>query len=357
MRSAPPSDVLDTRLRHQRLLGTPFRTVADAVRSLGAFQAQDYPGAKWSLGMRVARATDATIDAALDAGKIIRTHLLRPTWHFVAPDDLRWILALGAPQVKRIMSYSHRHVGLTAKTFTRAARVLERELARGRHRTREEVAALLAEEGMSGDGRWLAHLLLELEQEGLICSGKLKGKQQTYALVDEWVKPGPKVGRAEGVGRLAERFFRSHGPATWKQFAWWSGLTLKEARGGRAALDGLKIVTIDGTEWISPPGRPATRDPRQAFLIPEYDELLTGWAEIGIPRLMSDRRKGKPSFTFDRPILIAGTWRGNWRRTLGGRQVDLELERFGKWSAKDEGAVRREGERYARFIGMPVVVR
>lgn len=357
MNGAYPEQLFATRFRVQRFTGTPFRTAADAVRHLTAFQAQDYPGAKWSLGMRVARATDASIDAALNAGKIIRTHLLRPTWHLVTPEDLRWLLALGAPQVKRIMSYSHGHVGLTPKHFRTATKLLETELRAGNHLTRPEIAGMLAAAKLKGGARWLAHLILELEQEGLICSGRLKGKQQTYALVDEWVRPGPRYDRAESVARLARRFFESHGPATWKQFTWWSGLTMKEALGAREALEGLRVEMIGGVEWISPRSRSTSSQKPGAFLIPEYDEVLTGWAEIGIPRSIADRRKGKPSFTFDRPILIAGAWRGNWRRTLGAERVDLELERLGRWTAKEEGMVRKEGARLAKFLGVPVVVR
>lgn len=358
MSGSSPADLLTTRLRLQRFIGTPFRTAADAVRSLGAFQAQDYPGAKWSLGMRVGRATDASIDAALSAGKIIRTHLLRPTWHFVAPEDLRWILALGAPQVKRLLSYQHRELELDAKVVAKAARLIANGLAGGTHLTRDSVGEVLARGRLVCDGRRLAHLLLELEQEGLICSGRLQGKQQTYTLVDEWVAPGPSFTREESVVRLARRFFAGHAPATWTQFTWWSGLTRTETREVRDLLrKELEVERIGNVEWLGGPQRSTKVQQPIAFLIPEYDEILTGWAEIGIPRSIADRRKGKPTSTFDRPILIDGTWRGTWRRTMGAKQVALELERFGRWSVKEEGAVERERERYSRFIGMPVVIR
>src|ERR1041385_3729472 len=235
----PTTDILRTRLGIQRLTGTPFRTPQEAVRFFGAFQAQDLHGAKWSLGMRVKGAPDASLDAAIGAGKLIRTHVLRPTWHFVAPEDLHWMLALSAPQVTRIMSYQYPALELDGKLFARVYRILERGLAGGNHCTREEVKGLLARGKITGDVQRIAHILIEAEMAGVICSGRPNGKQQTYTLVEEWVPRGPQYARAEAVGVLAQRFFTSHAPATWKQFAWWSGLTLKEARLGIEALKGF----------------------------------------------------------------------------------------------------------------------
>ena len=349
------ADFLRTRLQIQRLTGTPFRSAADAVRFFGAVQSQDLHGAKWSLGMRVQDATDAALDAAIGAGKIIRTHVLRPTWHFVAPEDLRWMLALSAPQVKRSLSYQYGALELDDKLFRRTFRILEQGLAGGAQLTRPEVAALLARGKITGDGRRIAHILMEAELAGIICSGAPKGKQQTYALVEEWVAPGPAYARSEAIHELARRFFTSHGPATWKQFAWWSGLTRRETLEALEMLKPeLECDSIDGVEWLSPPSR-STRNQRPAtLLIPEYDELLTGWAEVGIPRSIADRRKGRPTNTFDRPVLHDGTWVGTWRRTIGNRRVTLEVERFGTWTRAMEKGVREAAERYAAFVGVPV---
>jgi hypothetical protein len=158
------------------------------------------------------------------------------------------------------------------------------------------------------------------------------------------------------VIELAQRFFASHGPATMKQFAWWSGLTVKEARMARESLKGVESEELSGVEWTWPRSRSARSQKPTALLIPEYDELLTGWADIGIPRTMADRRRGKPTNTFDRPILYGGKWVGTWRRTLGAKRVTIEIERFGKVSPGIEKALRREAGRYAAFIGMPVAL-
>jgi hypothetical protein len=349
-------DLLTTRLAVQRLTGTPFRTAQEAVRFFGAVQAQDYPGAKWSLGMRVKDATDRTIDAALAAGKIIRTHVLRPTWHFVTPEDLRWMLALSAPQVNRLGSYQYQELELGPKLFTKVHTLLQRGLAGGQQLTRAEVAQLLARGKIVGDGRRVAHILMEAELAGLVCSGAPRGKQQTYALVEEWVAPGPRYTRAEAVALLAQRFFASHGPATLKQFAWWSGLTVTEARKGREALRGVESEAVNGVEWISPLSRSTTDQKPTTLLIPEYDEVLTGWADIGIPRSIADRRRGKPTNTFDRPILYGGKWVGTWRRTIGPRVVGLELELFGRSSESARSALAREVARYEAFLGRKVAV-
>jgi hypothetical protein len=345
------------RLQTQRLTGTPFRTPQEGVRFFGAVQAQDYPGAKWSLGMRVRNASDAAIDAALSGGKIIRTHVLRPTWHFVAPEDLRWMLELSAPQVNRIGSYQYKELELDQRLFRKVHALLRQGLAGGRHLTRKEVAALLARGKITGDGRRIAHILMEAELAGMVCSGALQGKQQTYALVDDWVAPGPRYARADAVVRLAQRFFASHGPATMKQFAWWSGLPRRETLEALEALrESFACERIDGVEWISPPGRSTRHQRPTTLLIPEYDELLTGWAEIGIPRSIADRRRGRPTNTFDRPVLHGGEWVGTWRRTLGPKRVVLEIERFGKARPGLEKALRGEAERYARFLGLPATL-
>jgi hypothetical protein len=350
-----PIDLLPRRLAIQRLSGTPFRTAPEAVRFFGVVQAQDHLGAKWSLGMRVRNATDRTLDAALAAGTIIRTHVLRPTWHFVAPEDLRWMLALSAPQVNRLGSYQYRELELGPKLFTKVHALLERVLAGGRHLTRAEVAKELERGRIVGDGRRIAHILMESELAGVVCSGAPKGKQQTYALVEEWVAPGPRYARADAVVLLAQRFFTSHGPATMKQFAWWSGLSRRQTL---EALETLRKTceceTVDGVEWFFVPQRSTSRQEPTARLIPEYDEVLTGWADIGIPRSIADRRRGKPTNTFDRPILYGGKWVGTWRRTIGPKRVVIEIERFGKFSPAIEKALRAEAERYAAFVGMSV---
>lgn len=347
-------DLLKTRLRTQRLTGTPFRTAADAVRFLGAVQAQDLHGAKWSLGMRVQGATDLSLDAALGAGKILRTHVLRPTWHFVAPEDLRWMLALSAPQVNRVMSYQHRNLELDRKLFARIYALLERGLGGGNHLTRAEVSALLGRGKIVATGQRLGHILVETELNGVICSGRPRGKEQTYALLEEWVRPGPVYPRAEAIARLAQRFFTSHGPATWKQFAWWASLTVKEAQQAREALRGIDVEQVNGVEWLSPPQRTTTSKKPGALLIPEFDEVLTGWAEIGIPRTIADRRRGKPTSSFDRPILFDGAWIGNWRRTISIKEVVLEVWRIAKWTSAQERSVVTEGARFAKFLGRPV---
>ncbi|HTK57292.1 MAG TPA: winged helix DNA-binding domain-containing protein [Gemmatimonadales bacterium] len=359
MALSPARRLLLERFRVQRLHGTPFPTTAAAVGALCCVQSQDPLGAKWSLGMRVKGATDASIDRDYDAGKFLRTHILRPTWHYVLPEDIRWILALTSPHVLRANRTQEQRLGLTGKVLARCEQVIGKALEGGKHTTREGLGAALARAGIKAEGQKLAYVMMALELNALICSGAMQGKQHTYALLEERAggrRTGERIVREEAVAELLRRFVAGHAPATLKQFCWWSGLKLTEARKAREALkDSLAIESIDGTEWVSSPSRTTKSQQPAAHLIPEYDEVLVGTADIGIPRLMADRRiPGRTTNTFDRPLLIGGEWVGTWRRTVGPKRVVLEVERFGRFTREQAGAVEQAVAKYEAFVGLEV---
>lgn len=219
-------DILTRRLFAQRIAGDPFERPEDMVRWLVGVQSQDYAGASWSVGQRVGGATDDAVAAAFDDGRILRTHVLRPTWHFVAPEDLRWMLALTGPRIAGAMASYNRKMELTRAVFARANRAIERALRDGRHLTRAELKTHLerARIGTSGLNR-LAHIVMQAEIDGVVCSGPRVGNQFTYALLEERVPACRAWDRDEALGELAKRYFRSRSPATVHDFAWWSGLT------------------------------------------------------------------------------------------------------------------------------------
>src|SRR5258707_10282859 len=206
-------DVLRQRLSNEHLSQPQFDQPVDMVAWLGAVQAQDYAAAKWALGMRLKDATDAALDQAFNDGGILRTHVMRPPWHFGAPADIRWLLALTAPRVKALMSYYGRQWGVDDALLKRSRAVLTKALQGGRQLTRSEIDQALQAAGIQGSALALGHFAMHAELDALICSGPRRGKQFTYMLLDERVPPAPKLTRDEALAALTQRYFTSHGPA------------------------------------------------------------------------------------------------------------------------------------------------
>jgi hypothetical protein len=353
-----PRTAFNARLRTQRIAGPPFATPAAAVGFLGCVQSQDWLGAKWSLGMRVKGATDASIDAALDAGTILRTHILRPTWHLVTPEDIGWILDLTAPPILRANASLMRKFGVTPKGLTKALDIIARSLGDEGHQTRNQLRARLEQARIGTAGHQMAYIVMTAELTGLVASGVMQGKQQTYALMSERAPKKRVLAREEAVVELARRFFLSHGPCTIRRFCWWSGLTLTEVRKVREALkEGLKVQVIDGVEWFGPRVVGSRGGGVRAVLVPEYDEILVGQADLGIPRLIADRQGEIGANSFDKPLLIDGVWVGIWRRFVNPKGVDLEVVPHGKSSPAFKAAIETEVDRYRRFLGASVSLR
>src|SRR5262245_53103171 len=302
------------RLDNQRLRRATSRRPEEIVAWLGAVQAQEYPAARWGLGQRMGPgATDEAIRRAVDAGRILRTHVMRPTWHFVARDDIRWMLELTGPRVRRVMSHYFRRLELDA-LLTRAAAIFERALGDGPHLTRADLGVRLARRGVDAKGMRLGMLTMHAELEGLICSGAYNGKQLTYALVAERAPRAKTLTRDEALARLTKRFFASHGPATERDFAWWSGLTVADAKRGlemnrarREAIDGLTYWTIGRAPY-------SRRTNGVVHLLPVYDEYLIAYRDRdAVPHRVAliATGRGRP-LPFQHPVVIDGQLAGMW---------------------------------------------
>src|SRR5262249_29764738 len=275
-------DIVRQRLLNQQLSRPRFSKPEELVAWLGAVQAQDFAGAKWSLGLRLTGVSDADIERDFSDGKILRTHLLRPTWHFVARDDIRWLLALTAPRVQQANATMYRKLGMDSTVFKRSNDALARALAGGRRLTRDDLRATLDCSGVATEGQLrMSYLLMRAELDGLICSGGRRGRQFTYALLDERAPPVKLPRRDDALAELARRYFRSRGPATVQDFAKWSGLTVSDARRGLEAVQSvLQNELIDGQSlWFSPPARQVTRTARTAYLLSTYDEFISGYKD------------------------------------------------------------------------------
>lgn len=337
-----------------------FAAAEDAVRWSGAVQAQDYGGAKWGLGLRVHGATDAGVDAAFDRGAILRTHVLRPTWHLVLPEDLRWMLELTAPRVRLALATRDRQLGIDAAFTARCLDAIARALEGGRHLTRAEVDEALAERGVATSADQRTNVLIRAEVDGVVCSGPRRGKQHTYALLEERAAPAPSSaprGRDAALAALASRFFTSRGPATVKDFAWWSGLTLTDAkRGAASATPRLARHEASGKEYFAseaarPAGVAKRREPA-AYLLPNFDELMVPYVDCD---LMLDARHhakldARGSALLQNVILLGERVVGTWRRTLSTSTVSVVPTLFVRLDDGQKRALASAIDRYARFV-------
>jgi hypothetical protein len=348
------------RLRNQRLTGAPFETVEEVVRWLTAVQSQDYGGAKWGIAQRSRNATNAALDHLFDEGAILRTHVLRPTWHVVLPDDIRWLLALTGPRVHAVNAHYYRLLELDDATLQRSDGVIANALRGGRQLTRAELAQVLHDGGISASGPRLGYLMMHAELDGLICSGALRGKQHTYALLDERVPASSPLDLDEALAELARRYFAGHGPATLRDFAWWSGLRIGDARTGvELARDKLESGTVDGTTYWSADSTPVAAAPSsEAHLLPNYDEYLVAYKDHGIvfdPAL----REGQDveRVLGGHIVVVNGMVVGGWRRSVRAREAIVEMTLLRALDADEQASLQRSAASYGRFLELPVTMR
>ncbi len=338
--------MLATRLRNQRLTRTTFTRPEQVVAWLGAVQAQDYTGAVWGLALRARALTAGAIDRAFDEGRLLRTHVLRPTWHFVLPEDIRWMQALTGPRVRRLLATYDSRLEIDTRLMTRARRIIEAALDGGRALTRAELAAELARRGrIVAAGQRLAHIVMHLDLDPVICSGPRRGKHFTYALVAERAPNARTLKRDEAIAELSRRYFQSHGPATVRDFAWWSGLTMAEARiGAAAAPDDLLLH--------EPPGRGEVAG--ADYLLPNYDEYLIAYKDRGA--VIDDARVRNlgifTSLEYPHQVVLGGRVAGSWRRAIGAASASVTVKLYRRPSARERAALSQQADRYGRMLGL-----
>jgi hypothetical protein len=351
-------------MRNQRLIGPPFASAVEAVAALGAVQAQDYAGAKWGIGQRVRAVMDGDVEAVFDRGELLRTHVMRPTWHAVSPADIRWLQALTAPRVKAAMAYYDRRLALDARTLARAHDAMARALEGGRYRTRDELGQALARAGVAAAGQRLGHIMMHAELEALVCSGPRRGKQFTYALLDERAPAARKPARDEALAELVRRYFTSHGPAQLVDFAWWSGLTVADAKAGIAGVSpALKEVEVEGKRyWYAPGKAPSKPDAPVLHLLPNYDELLVAYKDHGVSvDAELTRGIGPRDIVFANHIIVLdGLVIGGWRRTektsKGKSAITVTFRLLRRLARAEKAALDEALEGYRRFTGAAVTV-
>ncbi len=351
----PPRSIPEWRTINQLIVSSQRLTPADVVRWMGMLQAQDYLAALWAVGLRASGATEASVEQALAERKIVRTWPARGTLHFVPAEDVRWMLSLLAPRVIALTNRRYLQLGLDGGDFERSRKILTQALRGGNILTRPEAYQALEAGGVSTEGQRGIHILGRLAMEGLICFGARQGKQQTFVLLEEWLPPGKALAREQALAEVTRRYFNSHGPATVHDFAWWSGLTLADARIGLelAALDLAELV-IDGTTYYQPlSSREGLWNEDCVHLLPAFDEYLVGYSDRSAvldPQVMKSVNAGGGMLS--PVILIDGRVAGTWKRTLKKDRVEVSPVWFDQPGEEQMAAFRQAAARYAEFLGL-----
>ncbi len=346
------------RLAAQRVGEHDFSTPVDVVRWMLALQAQDLPGVKWSVGLRQAAASVASVDAALDAGEVTRSWPLRGTLHLVASEDLRWLLALTTPRTITATARRRAALGLTTSELERARQIVGAALSGGRGHTRRTLLATLEAAGLSTAGQRGYHLLWYLAQTGTLVMGPTQGAQQSFVLLDEWVPhPDRHLERDEALGELALRYFRSHGPATERDLARWSGLTLMEVRRGLAVC-GARLATreIDGVSYhLAPETLASTARVIRVHLLPGFDEYLLGYGDRSAALAPEHSALVVPGSNgmFKPTIVAGGLVVGTWKAARSAREVVVHPSPFERLPAAVERELEQAVQVYGAFLGRP----
>jgi hypothetical protein len=351
------TDLVGARLRNQHLAVPRPGSAASLVGWMGAVQAQEFGPARWGLAQRLAGAPSAAdIEQEVESGAILRTHVMRPTWHFVAARDISWMQALTGGHVQRRMANYHRHFELTPRILTRALAVIERELRDGTHLTRAEIGQALGRAGIPAATMRLAHIVMHAEVAGLICSGPRRERHMTYALIAERALKGREMTRDEALAELTLRFFQSHGPATIPDFVWWSGLPTADAKRGLEMIRGAATVVRGRTYWSAGPplrstGPTKPRADRRPHvrLLPIYDEYLVAYRDRDlVPHGPPGITDGRRFAHFQHALIIGGQVAGTWRTSSGSEVLDIVPAR--RLPAAERDAVSRAEARYRRFL-------
>ncbi|HVD13720.1 MAG TPA: winged helix DNA-binding domain-containing protein [Actinomycetota bacterium] len=343
-----------------RLSGPRFGAPEEVVGWLGAVQSQDYGPAKWSVGQRTAGVGDAELDRAFADGTILRTHVLRPTWHFVLPAEIRWMLELTGPRVHALNAYYYRQLGLDQDVLAKATALLVGALRGGNQLTRKELAAVVEGAGIATKGFRFAYILMNAELNGVICSGALQGKQHTYALLEERAPQASGLGHDEALAELTLRYFTGHGPATEKDLRWWSSLTAADVTKG-LELVGPRLghEVVDGvTYWFAEPAPRLDTAAPTVHLLQGYDEYIVGYSES---KYVLDLAGTARSRIQDRAVpnhvlILDGQVAGHWKRTLKRGSVTIEAVLYAPFDHAQAAALQAAADRHGEFLGLPATV-
>lgn len=336
---------------------TASGSIVGSVRHLLALQAQDLPGARWAIGVRTPGTTERDVAAVLDAGEIVRSWAQRGTLHIVPPEDLGWMLGLTAARMRRQYGGVLARLGIDDEVLARARRVAERATSAGPV-PRRRLLELLDEGGVDTSEQRGTHTILQLATQRVIVHGPMEGAQPTFAAYDARV-PAPAIeDRDEALAVYARRYLAGHGPATVRDLAWWSGLTLTDARRGLAAVQHeFAALESDGaTYWHAPGLEPA---PRGVLALAGFDETLLGYQDRSAPLHPEHASSIVPGGNgmFLPTVVVDGEVVATWRRTAVRGRDEVAVTPLGTpLGQRDAVGLRRAVASWSAFTGREAVV-
>jgi hypothetical protein len=355
-----PSDIARYRLINQQIALAQCRNAAELLAEFGAMQGQDYPGALWSIGLRLPEATETTVEQAVAGRTIVRTWMMRGTLHFIAARDVHWMLSLLAPRTIASVAHWRRRLELDDRLLGRCRKLFTTALEGGRQLAREHVLDLLEQNKISTASQRGYVILWHLAQEGLICFAARSGKQHGFALLDEWVARPRRLEREAALAELARRYFTSHGPATLADFVWWSGLKVSDARTGLDAISSkLSRHSVDGAIYWMPRDLPDRAGSSAAvYLLPGFDEYLLGYKDRSAVLDARHARKIVPggNGVFLPTVVINGRVAGIWKRTSRKKSGAVTVTLFKPLKKVEKNALAVAAERFGRFAGMAMKI-
>lgn len=338
----------------QQLEKPQFTNPKDLVAWMGAMQGQDYTMAKWAVGIRLKNGKLSEVDEALRKGEILRTHVMRPTWHLVASEDIRWMLKLTGSRIKAaVESYGRSFFEIPAEMRVQGIERIGRLLEGGNSLTKQELLEALNQQGFDIDTHRLGHLLTHAETDAFVCSGVDKGKKATYALLDERVAPTPELTKEESLARLAHNYFRSHSPASLADFTWWSGLPITEARQAIALIASELVDDKISGELLyvhdSCPGKPSPS--KSVHLLPPFDEYLISYKDRTDVLELAHHPQAFTNNGIFYPVLMSkGKVVGNWSKTIRKDRVTVDYSAFNAAYTIDEELLQKAILRYQNFL-------
>lgn len=354
------ADVSAIRMDSQQIRRTTFTEVKDLVSWMGAIQAQDHPMANWAIGTRLPGFTEAMVDAATDRAEIIRTHILRPTWHFVAATDIYWMLQLTASQVMVKSSTVFKQMGITEAVCHTANDAIIRAFKDKPFLSRDELILAMEEAGLSNGRLAASHLLFQAELAGILCSGIKENNRQTYALLEVRVPKPAAISRDEALSKLALRYFRSHGPATLNDFVWWSGLPVRDAKRGLQMVEtSLFAVDIEGGRYWSAQEYSSSVSVQkdEIYLLPAFDEFLISYKDRTASFLPQYHSKAFTVNGIFHPVIVVDHQVcGLWKRAVKKDKVHFEASFFKAPSKKIKLLTEKAAFNFAVFLGKELIV-
>lgn len=345
------TDIISHRLFNQQITQAKFTKPEELVHWMVAMQAQEFNMVKWALGLRLPGIKESTVEDAFNKGSILRTHLLRPTWHFVSPEDIRWLLELTGPRINAVSAHMNKKLELDSKILKRTNDIIAKALE-GKFLTRTVIQTELKKKKIIAEGLRLMYVLFSAELNGIICSGPRQGKQFTYALLEERVKPFKKISREEAVNSLVKRYFITRGPATIKDFVSWSGLTMKDARAGVAALP-KEFITKD--EYILNAGQSlAKKNTDATFMMPDYDEYAMSYKDrsalFDAKEVKLAKRDGNP--IWNHVFVVDGVIKGTWDRSIVKKELRVQTSFYEKLNKTQQQKADKAIKKYIAFFDL-----